>query len=173
MIAWRQKGPLGKLHNILEYIRKTPQREDSFALFVRRSYPDETVFTIKVGNITRWSGDYESILRAFRLREAIEEFIREAIRLSKSGERGASVAALIHDELLPEDWDMQRCIVEILGPFKEWCSRLQVCHCNGCIADILPAMDDLFNVLEDAKLRYRAAPELIPIINNAWMVMDK
>jgi hypothetical protein len=24
MIAWRQKGPLGKLHNILEYIRKTP-----------------------------------------------------------------------------------------------------------------------------------------------------
>jgi hypothetical protein len=119
------------------------------------------------------SSDYESILRAFRLREAIEEFIREAIRLNKNGERDASAAALVNDELLPEDWDMLRCIMEILGPFKEWSTRLQVRYCNGCVADILPAMDDLFNVLEDAKLRYRAVPELIPMINNAWMVLDK
>lgn len=79
----------------------------------------------------------------------------------------------MNDELLPEDWDMLRCIMEILGPFKEWSMRLQVRYCNGCVADILPAMDDLFNVLEDAKLSYRAVPELIPMINNAWMVLDK
>jgi hypothetical protein len=117
MIEWRKRGPLGKLHNVVEYIRKTPQRLDRFADQVKQSYPEETVHTLKVGNITRWSSDYEAIKRALRLREAIDEFVHNAIRRNENGERGPSAAALQHDELLPEDWELLRCVMDLLEPF--------------------------------------------------------
>jgi hypothetical protein len=28
--AWRKKGPVGKLHNIIVFIRSSPQRKESF-----------------------------------------------------------------------------------------------------------------------------------------------
>jgi len=65
--------------SILTYILKTPQRRDEFAIVVRRLYPTETVHTVFVGYVTRWSSDYDSILRAFRLREAIEDYPRDTL----------------------------------------------------------------------------------------------
>jgi hypothetical protein len=87
---WRRAGPLGKLHNTLTYILKTPQRRDAFAAVIRRLYPEESVFTVIVGNVTRWSSDYESILRAFRLRDAIDEYTRAVIRRNVNGDRDAT-----------------------------------------------------------------------------------
>jgi hypothetical protein len=175
-VEWRKKGPLGKLHNIVEYIRKTPQRLDRFAEQIVLSHPDETVHTLKVGNITRWSSDYEAIGRALRLREAIDDFVHNAIRRNENGERSRNLEALQHDELLPEDWELLRCIKDILEPFKTWTNRLQVRYSNGCVADILPAMDELLQGLERAKAEYQAqgsSPELIAMINNGWDVLNK
>ena len=173
---WRQKGPLGKLHNVLDYIRKTPQRLDRFEGMVRSMLPEETVHRVKLGNITCWSSDYEAIQRSFRLREPIEEFIRQAIRLNQNGERDVSEQALIHDELLPEDWELLRSVKDILEPFKEWTNRLQVRYANGCVADILPTMDELLSSLEDAKAFYTAegnSAHLVAMINNGWDILNK
>jgi hypothetical protein len=127
-----------------------------------------------VGNITRWSTDYESILRAFRLREAIEEFVRNAIRRNLNGERDRhNPDALSHDELFPEDWEFLLCVKQILAPFKEWTLRLQVRYSNGCIADILPAMDELLAHLEGLKVQFRGDAHLAIMINNGWSIMDK
>jgi hypothetical protein len=124
---WRRVGPLGKLHNTLTYILKTPQRCDTFEEIVRRLYVDETVFMVFVGNITCWSSDYESILRAFRLREAIDEFTNMAICPNVNGERNFNhQEALVHNELLPRDWEFLASVKEILAPFKEWTFKLQV-----------------------------------------------
>ena len=49
LLEWRKKGPMGKLHNILTYILKTPQRRDEFATVVHRLYPTETVHTVSSG----------------------------------------------------------------------------------------------------------------------------
>jgi hypothetical protein len=174
LLEWRRKGPMGKLHNILTYILKTPQRRDEFANVVRRLYPAETVHTVFVGNITRWSSDYESILRAFRLREAIEDYVRTAIRQNRHGERDIrNDNGLVHDELLPEDWTFLLCVKDILTPFKEWTLRLQVRYSNGCVADILPAMDELLAHLEDLKVQFAEEPHLLTMINNGWSIMDK
>jgi hypothetical protein len=178
MIEWRKRGPLGKLHNVVEYIRKTPQRLDRFAEQVKRSYPEETVHTLKVGNITRWSSDYEAIKRALRLREAIDEFVHNAIRRNENGERGQGADALQNDELHPEDWDLLRCVMELLGPFKEFTLKLQGRYSNGCIADILPAMDGLLFGLEAAKTHYERpgefhSPELVTMINNGWDTLNR
>jgi hypothetical protein len=176
LVRWRRKGPLGKLHNVLNYIRKTPQRLDRFAKLVKEIDPLETVHTVFVGNVTRWSSDYESLQRALRLREAIEDFVRSAIRLNQDGERDGSQRALQHDELMPEDWEILRCVKDLLEPFKEWTKRLQVRYSNGCVADILPAMDELLSKLEKAKAFYRAAghsEHIITMINNGWDVLDR
>jgi hypothetical protein len=171
---WRRAGPLGKLHNTLSYILKTPQRRDAFAAVIRQLYPEETVFTVFVGNVTRWSSDYESILRAFRLRDAIEEYTRTVIRQNFNGERDARIEeALIHDELLPEDWDFLLCVKEILAPFKEWTLKLQVRYSNGCVADILPAMDELLYHLELRRVEFRNQPHLLTMVNQGWAIMDK
>jgi hypothetical protein len=171
---WRRAGPLGKLYNTLTYILKTPQRRDAFAAVIRRLYPEETVFTVFVGNVTRWSSDYESILRAFRLRDAIDEYTRAVIRQNINGERDACIEeALIHDELLPEDWDFLLCVKEILAPFKEWTLKLQVRYSNGCVADILPAMDELLDHLELRRVEFRNQPYLLAMVNQGWAIMDK
>jgi len=84
---WQWKGPLKKLHNVVTYILKTPQRRDAFESVVQPVYPEETVHTVFVGNITRWSSDYEIILHGFRLRDAIEEYVRIVIGQNSNGER--------------------------------------------------------------------------------------
>jgi len=50
---WQRKGPLKKLHNVVTYILKTPQRRDAFESVVKRVYLEETVHTVFVGNITQ------------------------------------------------------------------------------------------------------------------------
>ena len=41
--------------------------------------------------------------------------------------------------------------MEILESFAEWSTRLQVKYPNGSIANILPVMDELLEILENAK----------------------
>jgi len=77
---WRKRGPLGKLHNILLFITRTPQRIVCFEDKVRLHNPHETVFIPKLGNVTHWSSDYKSLECAFRLREPIEDFVTQSIR---------------------------------------------------------------------------------------------
>jgi len=171
---WQHKGPLKKLHNCLTYILKTPQRRDAFATVVKRVYPDETVHTVFLGNITRWSSDYESILRAFRLRDAIEEYLQLVIRQNTNGEyQREDPSALVNDELLPDDWDYLKCIKEILAPFREWSLRLQGRYSNGCVSDILPAMDELLSHLEDMKVQFSDNPPLVKMIELGWSILDK
>jgi hypothetical protein len=39
--AWRRLGPVGKLHNIVTYIRKTPQRRESFVKLAKDELVEE------------------------------------------------------------------------------------------------------------------------------------
>jgi hypothetical protein len=176
LLERRMKGPLDKLHNILDYIRKTPQRLDRFAMLVKEIDPTETVFTIRVGNITRWPSDDEAIKRAFSLRGAIQHFARGAIRLNQDGERDAPLHGLQHDELMPEDLEFVGCVMEIFEPFKPWTNRLQGKYSNGFVAEILPAMEELLSDLEQAKLFYQAeghSGHLITMVNHGWDVLNK
>ena len=80
--AWRRKGPLGKLHNIITWICRTPQRRDRLEEKVRQNQAVGALKALSLihGNDTRWGGDYDSITQAFDLRESIEEFVSAAIR---------------------------------------------------------------------------------------------
>ena len=148
---WRKKGPIGKLHNIITYIRWTPQRLDQFTTVLQSTYPGESIVLPILGNLIRWSRDYESLKRALRIKAAISSLTATAIGANRNGERAANDRALINDDLSDEDWSTLAHIIGILEPFTEWSTRLQVKYNNGCIANILPVIDELMEILENAK----------------------
>ena len=68
------------------YIRQTLQRLNQFEHLVKESYSEERVYAPKIGNITRWSSDYEAIKQVLRFLEEIDTFTRRAINLNWHGE---------------------------------------------------------------------------------------
>jgi len=180
--GWRKKGPLGKLHNVLTWICRTPQRRDRFEEKVRQNNRGLAVKALSLirGNATRWGGDYDSLTRAFELRESIEEFVSAAIRRNQDGERdNTQPHALLHDELHLEDWDILRDIMDILQPFRKWQLMLQGRQHYGQLHDILPAMDELLSHLEDtrqgfdASERRNATKHIRTALDTAWSLLNK
>lgn len=55
--AWPRRGPLGKLHNIINWISRSPQRRERFQEKVRKSLgPNTKALSLIRGNTTRWGG---------------------------------------------------------------------------------------------------------------------
>jgi hypothetical protein len=69
-IAWRKKGPLGKLHNIVIFIRSSSIRKEAFrkAIVGDKKIDDQMV---KCDNSTRWNSHYDSIKTTLELQERI------------------------------------------------------------------------------------------------------
>ena len=68
MDTWRRKGPLGKLHNIVVYIQRSPQRRAAFQKLSQGRH-------LIRDNKTRWNSWYAMIGCA------IDEKVRPAIEL--------------------------------------------------------------------------------------------
>ena len=155
--AWRRKGPLGKLHNILVWITRTPQRREKFEAKVKQLLPGSKALTLIRGNLTSWSGDYLSLTRAFTLPEPIEDFVSSAMRHNESGEKDDLPQALKYDELPPADWDILLDIMDLLQPFHKWQICLQKRDHYGQMHEIFPAMDELrlLGHLEESKTLYQ------------------
>jgi hypothetical protein len=66
---FRLLGPLGKAHNIVAHIRKSPKRIMIFKKLARRMIP--------MDNRTRWNSWYEMLKVLFDLRSAVEQYYAE------------------------------------------------------------------------------------------------
>lgn len=98
MELWRRTGPLGKLHNIITWIYRSPQRRTRFLRIQTELLKDlSLVFGEEEGqrpqdlyrdNATRWNSTFRMVRQAIKLRLAIVTlFERERERLQK-GEVG-------------------------------------------------------------------------------------
>jgi hypothetical protein len=90
--AWRKRGPIGKLHNIVVFIRRSPQRREAF-LRVAQADDEFKKFMLKQGNATRWNSVYAMIDRAMKKKEDIQIFV---LRSSLEKERYKQVDAEDH-----------------------------------------------------------------------------
>jgi hypothetical protein len=75
-----------------------------------------------------------------------------------------------------KDWEFLASVKEILAPFKEWSQwtmKLQVRYSNGCVADILPAMDELLDHLQLYRVRFRSDEHMLAMVNQGWAILDK
>ena len=72
---WRKKGPVGCLHNIVYYIKKTVQRLEDFSrLQAESNWDNDHCLQVIVDNATRWNSVYRMIKRAIQLRDSIDLF---------------------------------------------------------------------------------------------------
>jgi hypothetical protein len=162
---WRKQGPIGKLHNVVTYIRKTPQRREEFEekvkeelkkqkdLIAATAQPDEDVelvmkepLMVVQDNKTRWNSIFCMILRAFLLKDPLDLFIKRALEKPKENSPLPK-----DDELSTTDWDILAHIRDILQPFFDQTLRLQgraSCATHGSIWEALPTLDFLLNELE-------------------------
>jgi len=102
--TWRRKGPLGKLHNVISWISRSPQRRERFQAEVRKSLGSNTkAVSLIRSNTTRWGSDYDSLLCAFELRDPLEEFISQVLRRNENQENDGSPTSLHLDQRTPAD----------------------------------------------------------------------
>ncbi|RKK66485.1 hypothetical protein BFJ68_g18588, partial [Fusarium oxysporum] len=114
---WRKKGPVGKLHNVVKFIRSSPQRCELFKRISRENdeaqeylLASESTAELEVvmNNDTRWNSTYLMIsralvkqgdIRAFLVHPEVEKWLPEA------------------DMLKGDDWRLLAEIKLILEPF--------------------------------------------------------
>lgn len=71
--AWRKKGPVGKLHNIILHARQSPYRRAVFAKLQKEADPEmKRIYQLTVNGGIRWNSTCDMIERAFKLKDAIE-----------------------------------------------------------------------------------------------------
>ena len=178
MKLWRKQGVIGKLHNLIRFIRASPQREALF-LDIAKPFPstaDEIDshtrhLTVIDDNKTRWNSTYLAIHRALRLRRRIEKFY--ATRFSKDKDFPSS------DILSEADWEELAIFKDLLDPFYRLSMRLQgnsKTGTHGAAWESLVCIDIIKEHLKRAKTEYirsRNSGFLVTAINTALNLAQK
>jgi hypothetical protein len=184
--AWRRKGPVGKLHNLVVFIRGSTQRKELFKN-VSEATIDEidglviNEDTCHLGVIrdgeTRWNSTYLMITRALRKRQEIDAFIQvlDARLADKRVPQG--------DRLSSDDWATLAETAHILKPVYDhtmrFQSRAKEGH-HGSIWEVLPSMEFILHHFECLKTQYSDLPDagaggihFRTAINIAWAKLEK
>jgi hypothetical protein len=85
---WRQRDPIGKLHNLIRYINHSTNRRDAFkqcqsdrpdAMRSDRLHYKEAYELIR-DNLTQWNSWHDAAQRALDLRPAIDDFTNNELQ---------------------------------------------------------------------------------------------
>ena len=162
---WRQKGPIGKLHNLVHWIHKSDLLtyllraiQEEFA--VRTDNPAYQTFRdrkprdVVTDNMTRWLSQLHMIRRALILRPALEELVtRQLVEWQRDQRNGRK----------PRD-DLPYCLREESQlSDKDW----KVIELFGCVLDDFEST--LLNLEGDGIARVRKGGE-VRLYGNMWDV---
>ncbi|KAM5527288.1 transposase-like protein [Fusarium oxysporum f. sp. phaseoli] len=159
---WRKRGAVGKLHNIVRFVRASPQRrelmkslacsqrdEDDYHLFEE----DRAAIDLELmqNNETRWNSTFMMIQRAIRKREQIDHFITYLD--TKAAEPRQRVP--VQDHLSQQDWLLLAEIQSLPKPLYEITMRCQGWAKEGrygALWEVMIGMEYLLNFFEEQKL---------------------
>lgn len=137
---WRKVGPLGKLRNITVWIHESSQRTEAFCKVVTTMLGKTTNARMILGNVTRWTGDFDGLERALLFRHAIDFHIHHIIRQDPK-------CAIKKDELTLDDWHILELVFNFLKPFKEETLALEGHQAQGALFNIYPSLESLYKHL--------------------------
>ena len=162
---WRRKGPIGKLHNIVKFIRSSPQRTEAFKKAAKEqdastlsdgftlAEESSRELELKMNNATRWNSTYLMIKRAWKMQSDIQAYI---MTLDVTGN-----GIPVEDRLTVEDWRLLGEILQLLKPLYTVTMLLQGwAHKNdhGQLWEVMTSMEFLLDHFEDWKLLYNEEP---------------
>lgn len=170
MDVWRRKGPCGKLHNIVKYIKRSPQRIEQFEDIQRRLVSPirpagkAEVYKLVDDNDTRWNSMDDCIERALYLQPALDEFIEKEIdncHVARRRKQKVLRPSIVDDHLTLDDWEVLKAYHEILQPIKTSTDILQgqIGGRFGAIWQVLPQFEILLTHLEEQRQRH--LPQLL------------
>ncbi|KAG6980228.1 putative AC9 transposase [Fusarium oxysporum f. sp. conglutinans] len=158
---WRAKGPVGKLHNIVKFIRASPQRTEAFKAHAREQeeadiykLAEESTAELEViqNNATRWNSTYMMIERALVKQSELNSFIQDL-----GLEADASKRVPMADMLTSDDWKVLREVSHILEPIYNMTMRTQgwgTSGGHGRLWEVMTGMEYILEHLEDWRLLY-------------------
>ena len=154
--VWRKRGPVGKLHNVIVFICRSPQRRQKFADTKGFSTDEKTNFdhlNLVGDNATRWNSLFLMIDRALKLKDRIDSFcvdhadaLHGALKDVPAEERAQRL--LSKDILKKEDWEALLEVKAILTKFWELSVRAEgtkIQGDRGVLSDYMTTLNDLLN----------------------------
>jgi hypothetical protein len=134
LARWRKRGPVGKLHNTVQFIRASPQRLDEFERLTRNlltpeeaeSFGEELFnpaiagLTLKADNATRWNSVFFMIERACKFKTQIRIFCEGSLTKRDKDQRFPEA-----DLLSTEDWVVLNQLLVVLEPIKRATKRFE------------------------------------------------
>lgn len=176
---WRKKGPIGRLHNIVVFIRRSPQRRETFLKIAGDTDEFRKLMLIQ-DNATRWNSVYSMIDRAMKKRGDIQLFVAQS-----QYEKEAYKRVDLDDQLSTEDWQILTEVLRHLKPFHALAVRMQshaVDAHHGTLWEALPAIELLLKHVIAAQEDYRCGREIEPdettkhiitSLDNCWGKLDE
>lgn len=162
--AWRKMGPVGKLHNTVKFICRTPQRRGKFNDIGKLNNDEKGAFdhlNLLIDNATRWNSLYSMIERALKLRDRIDSFcIDHANQMhdhpaNKRAQTPEEQEQLLkNDALTGEDWEVLSEVMAFLEPFQRQTKRSESAKgdsSRGCLSDYITTLNLLIRHVKTAR----------------------
>lgn len=180
---WRQKGSLGKLHNLIKYICYTPQRREKFQDICDEdgSEPKLQDLMVICDNATQWNSACAMIERALELRSHISLFCEEHGQLSQNTHERENSCHL--DTLSREDWQILSDSHLILKPFLNLNKRMEG-HAkkgtHGSLWEVFVAIESTLKEMTKYKENYIQLMDegqdtrfILASITNSLVILEK
>ena len=169
--AWRKRGPVGKLHNLIIHARATPLRHAFFASKHKEANGGcERLYQLVINGGIRWNSTFDVIERALKLKDALE--------LYQHRYRHDDDESVEGDVLTSDDWIELKDIYNLLSPLKEASLSVQSDGKNckhDSLFENLQAIDWLLHKLEELRTTYCHLPSTYfkASIKLGWKKLDK
>jgi hypothetical protein len=170
LIAWRKKGPVGKLHNLVVHVKGSPARRRYFESKQKKVDEQLPVYKLVTNGGIRWNSTHDMIARALKLKDALELY-QSAYRYDKQHPTA-------QDELTSNDWLELKELRDLLQPMKESSTSIQADPTDGCTGALhqsLSAIDYLMSHLERQKqlLLHQDDNHFKACVNLGWKKLNK
>jgi hypothetical protein len=134
--AWRKRGPVGKLHNLVQWVRRSPKRKDKFEAYSKGTVAtagDEELarelldveepppgLVLQADNATRWNSTFYMILRALKVRRVLTLYCQLSLSEKKDEDR-----VPLDDILNDSDWQVLAELAALLQPLWRLTKRFE------------------------------------------------
>ena len=164
---WRRIGPLGKLRNLITWIRGSPQRLEGFVHTVELLCKEVTnAQNLTIRSPTQWNADCLAIERALLMCRTVDIYIAEIIAQDPR-------LPIQRDQLTPEDWIYLTNIAHFLEPFTEKTLELQGHRPHGALYNVYPSLEQLRKHIALALKFYSPSPLMITCLTLANEKLNK